>query len=199
MASSWNWPNIPKRMTPDALIPTVAANCSGCGACVSICPQRALSLTGDTPGQRGHKRAVVDAQRCNGCSQCVPACPRGALTLATPVVAGNLLEALPACLPDELVETLCCSEHVRIERIVSRGHTSAEGFWYDQVEHEFVLLVSGGARLAFADEAVPVEMTAGAWLVIPAHKKHRVEWTDPERDTVWLAVHFTAPTAEDVS
>jgi len=95
------------------------------------------------------------------------------------------------------METLSHSEHVRIERIVSRGHSSSEEFWYDQEEHEFVLLISGRARLAFAGEAVSTEMTAGEWMIIPAHKKHRVEWTDPERDTVWLAVHFTAPVVED--
>ena len=101
----------------------------------------------------------------------------------------NLLSPLPANLPEELVETLCQSPDVRIERIVSRGHVSPPDFWYDQEQHEFVLLVSGRARLAFAD-GTTVELHPGDWLDIPAHKKHRVEWTDPVRDSVWLAVFY---------
>jgi cupin 2 domain-containing protein len=104
----------------------------------------------------------------------------------------NLLQQIPATLPVELVETLCRSDHVRIERIVSRGQASSEGFWYDQDWHEFVLLVSGHARLTFADGAPPVELRPGDWLDIRAHVRHRVEWTDPARDTVWLAVHYAA-------
>ena len=103
---------------------------------------------------------------------------------------GNLFSAIPATLPAELVETLCHSAHVRIERIVSRGHTSPDDFWYDQAEHEFVLLISGCARLAFAEGTPLAELHPGDWLDIPAHKKHRVEWTDPERETVWLAVFY---------
>jgi len=106
------------------------------------------------------------------------------------IAVANLLRELPAELPEELTETLCQKEHVHIERIVSRGHASPPEFWYDQQKHEFVLLVSGRARLAFADGSPPVELAPADWLIIPAHKKHRVEWTDPEQDTVWLAVHY---------
>lgn len=102
----------------------------------------------------------------------------------------NLLSNLPADLPDELIETLARSAHVRIERIVSRGHASPPGFWYDQEQNEFVVLVSGRARLAFADGTPAIDLAPGDWLDIPAHKKHRVEWTDPVRETVWLAVFY---------
>lgn len=102
----------------------------------------------------------------------------------------NLLSPLPASLPEELVEMLCQSHDVRIERIVSRGHASPHDFWYDQEQNEFVLLVSGRARLAFADGSPVIELASGDWLDIPAHKKHRVEWTDPVQDTVWLAVFY---------
>ena len=102
----------------------------------------------------------------------------------------GIFAQIPAALPEELVETLCRSEQVRIERIVSRGHASPEDFWYDQQWHEFVLLVSGRARLAFADGRAPVALSAGDWLDIRAHELHRVEWTDPGQDTVWLAVHY---------
>ncbi len=101
----------------------------------------------------------------------------------------NLFSDIPATLPEELVEILCHTEHIRIERIVSRGHTSPMVFWYDQEWNEFILLVSGRARLAFANARLPIDMAAGDWLVIPAHERHRVEWTDPNLETVWLAVH----------
>lgn len=177
-------------MTADTPIPTVAVNCTGCGACVAACARHALSLSGEAPGQHGRKRAVIDAQRCNGCGQCVPACPRDALTFAPTEAAGNLLGSIPGILPEELVDTLSRSEHVRIERIVSHGHVSPAGFWYDQAEREFVLLVDGRARLAFADGTPDVDLAPGDWLAIPAHKKHRVEWTDPVQESVWLAVFY---------
>jgi cupin 2 domain-containing protein len=102
----------------------------------------------------------------------------------------SLFRQIPAVLPTELVETLCQAEHVRLERIVSRGHASPPDFWYDQDWHEFVLLVSGRARLAFADGTPSVELEPGDWLAIKAHARHRVEWTDPGQDTVWLAAHY---------
>lgn len=101
----------------------------------------------------------------------------------------NLLTRIPATLPDELAETLHQTENVRIERIVSRGHASPPDFWYGQEQNEFVLLVSGRARLTFAD-GTTFDLHPGDWLDIPAHKKHRVDWTDPDLDTIWLAVHY---------
>ena len=106
------------------------------------------------------------------------------------MAVANLLHELPAGLPGELIETLCEAEELRIERIVSRGHTSPPGFWYDQEWHEFVVLIKGRARISFADDSTGIEMHPGDWFVIPAHKKHRVEWTDPAQDSVWLAVHY---------
>src|SRR3954470_19837663 len=99
----------------------------------------------------------------------------------------NLLVDLPRDLPDELFTTLLEATTVRIERIVSHGHTSPEGFWYDQEQHEWVVVLSGAARLRFEEDAV--EMKPGDFLNIPAHRKHRVEWTTPTEPTIWLAVH----------
>ena len=82
----------------------------------------------------------------------------------------NLLSSLPAALPDELAETLVQAKHVRIERIVSHGHTSPEGIWYDQDQHEWVVVLKAAARLRFEDETV--EMPPGDFMNIPAHKKH---------------------------
>jgi cupin 2 domain-containing protein len=100
----------------------------------------------------------------------------------------NLFADLPAQLPEELVETLREAPGLRIERVVSCGHASPDGFWYDQPHSEFVVLLSGRARLRFEDG--PIELIPGSYLDIPAHRRHRVEWTDPAGPTVWLAVHY---------
>ncbi len=81
---------------------------------------------------------------------------------------------------------------LRIERIVSTGQSSPEGFWYDQPEGEWVLLIEGEARLRFADETEARHLKAGDYLDIPAHRRHRVDWTAPTQTTIWLAVHYSA-------
>ena len=101
----------------------------------------------------------------------------------------NLFDDLPSLLPEELIEVLKATTNVRIERIVSYGHASPQGFWYDQDQAEFVVLLRGVARLQIEGDN-PVEMKPGDFINIPAHRRHRVEWTTPNEPTVWLAVHF---------
>lgn len=104
-------------------------------------------------------------------------------------VAVNVFENIPANSPEELVTELLKAEVVRIERIVSSGQASPEGFWYDQDENEWVLLLQGGATLGF-EQGAPVELTPGDFINIPAGHRHRVERTDPDCRTVWLAVFY---------
>ena len=104
----------------------------------------------------------------------------------------NLFDSIPADLPDELIETLFADGGVRIERIVSRGHTTSADSWYDQDESEFVLHVEGAAELEVGGEDAPTRLEKGDWIVLPAHRRRRVSWTAPDRDTVWLAV-FSRP------
>jgi cupin 2 domain-containing protein len=104
--------------------------------------------------------------------------------------AGNLLAALPRKLDAEQTTALVDSESVRIKRVVSTGQASPPGFWYDQDRSEWVLLVAGSAGLLFEGEAAPRVLRPGDYLLIPAHRRHRVAWTDAEHPTVWLAVHF---------
>ncbi len=101
----------------------------------------------------------------------------------------NLFSDIPGDLPDELLETLLDADSVRIERIVSHGHASPKGFWYDQEQHEWVVVLRGAARLRFEADESSVDMKPGDFINIPAHKRHRVEWTTPDEPTVWLAVH----------
>ncbi len=101
----------------------------------------------------------------------------------------NILAGIPDHLPQELVDTLIEHDSIRIERIVSHGHASPAGFWYDQPQHEWVLLLQGSAKLVF-DDAETISLQPGDVMNIPAHKRHRVEWTTPEQPTVWLAIHY---------
>ncbi len=102
----------------------------------------------------------------------------------------NLLQELPDVRTGERVETILAAPGIRIERIVSLGQASPGGFWYDQTESEWVLLLSGAARLRFADEAEAQTIGPGDCIHIAAHRRHRVDWTDPEQPTVWLAVFY---------
>jgi len=110
-----------------------------------------------------------------------------------PPRGGNLFRDLPAPDGGERIDVLSRPAGCRVERIVSRGHRSPEGFWYDQDEDEWVVLLEGAARLAFADGRT-VALAPGDWVELPAHARHRVEWTAPDRATVWLAV-FARPRA----
>lgn len=112
-----------------------------------------------------------------------------------PRTAG-LFDGIPEKIGDELVQTLARSGTLRIERIVSDGHATPPGEWYDQESDEWVLLASGGATLLFADGSEPLHMKPGDHVLIPAHCRHRVERTDPVVKTVWLAVHFDNDRAE---
>ena len=107
--------------------------------------------------------------------------------------SGNLFAALPASRRRERVSTLLTTGRLRLERIVSRGQQTAPGTWYDQPAREWVVLLTGAARLRFEDERRARVLRPGDWLDIAAHRRHRVEWTDPARATVWLALHDRAP------
>lgn len=102
----------------------------------------------------------------------------------------NLRDALPQNLPEEVFTDLLSTEGLRIERIVSQGQCSPESGWYDQDEHEWVLVLEGAGELVFEDGEV-VRLGPGDYCNIPAHRRHRVSWTDPEQLTLWLAVFYT--------
>ena len=103
---------------------------------------------------------------------------------------GNLLRDLPDARGGEVTEILLAAPEMRIERIVSLGQASPPGFWYDQGEAEWVLLLAGRARLRFADESRDRVLGPGDFVQIAPHRKHRVEWTDPAAPTVWLAIFY---------
>lgn len=101
----------------------------------------------------------------------------------------NLFCGIPDALPEEFFQTLAESASVRIERIVSDGHSTKSGEWYDQGWDEWVLLISGGATLQLGDDSPPRVLKPGDHLMIPAGCRHRVESTESGQKTIWLAVH----------
>jgi cupin 2 domain-containing protein len=103
-------------------------------------------------------------------------------------MTSNLFANLPKDLPEEFFETILESQNLRIERIVSLGQSSPEGFWYDQNENEWVILLKGAARLTVGDKTI--DLAPGDFINLLAHTKHRVEWTKPDEPTVWLAVFY---------
>ena len=106
------------------------------------------------------------------------------------VQAGNLFKDIATPGADEQVTLLVEEAGVRIQRIVSHAHASPPGYWYDQDDAEWVMVVSGSAGLLIEGEAVPRSLVAGDYVLIPPHVRHRVEWTAADQPTIWLAVHL---------
>ena len=102
----------------------------------------------------------------------------------------NLYADLPAVMKDESFQEILSRPSLKIERIVSRGHCSPEGFWYDQEGDEWVLLVQGSAGLEVEGDTAVIDRKPGDHVLIPAHRRHRVAWTSESEDTIWLAVHI---------
>jgi cupin 2 domain-containing protein len=102
----------------------------------------------------------------------------------------NIHASLPAEIRDEIFEELVRAEHVRIERIVSRGHSSPAQGWYDQSENEWVIVLEGSGTILF-ENGTEVSLGRGDYLNIPSHARHKVVRTDPDRMTIWLAVFYS--------
>ena len=103
---------------------------------------------------------------------------------------GNIFSGIQKQTPDEILETVLRTHQFKIERIIAKGHATAEGEWYDQDKNEWVLVLKGNAGVLFEGDDGTVTLKTGDYINIPAHRKHRVEWTDPEEETIWLAIHY---------
>ena len=106
------------------------------------------------------------------------------------VKSGNIYSHMTQAVNDEIFDTILSSDRCEIQRIISKGHKSPSGYWYDQERDEWVILLRGAATLKFNNGNKIIEMMPGDYIHIPAHCKHRVESTDPDIETIWLAVHF---------
>ncbi len=101
----------------------------------------------------------------------------------------NIFELIPDEISNELFENILTNENIRIERIVSKGHASPASGWYDQEEHEWVIVLKGEAKIELENQAT-VHLVGGSYLNIPARTRHKVSWTDSGTETIWLAIYY---------
>lgn len=101
----------------------------------------------------------------------------------------NIFESIPDHLDEEIYEVLVQSDHVTIERIISKGQRSPESGWYDQERNEWVIVLKGEAVISF-DNGKEINLKVGSHINITAHKKHKVLWTNPKTETIWLAIYY---------
>ncbi|MEM1369277.1 MAG: cupin domain-containing protein [Cyanobacteria bacterium P01_H01_bin.15] len=102
---------------------------------------------------------------------------------------GNIFEKIPSDISNEVFELLAQKNGVKIERIISKGHSSPETGWYDQDQSEWVIVLKGAAEISFENGSV-VGLNEGDYLLIEPHEKHKVTNTSTNPETIWLAVHY---------
>jgi len=101
----------------------------------------------------------------------------------------NFFDAIPSDLNAEVFESLVESNNVKVERIISKGHSSPDVGWYEQAQNEWVIVLKGSAIISF-DDKPSISLSAGDYLNIAALQKHKVSWTAPDTETIWLAIHY---------
>ena len=101
----------------------------------------------------------------------------------------NIFESIPKNLDQEVFELLVQSKNVKIERILSKGHTSPKIGWHDQEKNEWVIVLKGEAGISF-EQGKEFNLKAGDYINIPANTKHKVTWTTQKSETIWLAIHY---------
>ena len=105
------------------------------------------------------------------------------------MASNNVFSNIPTNIMQEVFEDLLNKDNIRIERIISQGQVSPESGWYDQEEHEWVLVLEGAGKVLFED-GNEVSLEKGDYINILKHTKHKVSWTDPKQVTIWLAVFY---------
>ena len=101
----------------------------------------------------------------------------------------NIFSEIPKDLKEEIFEDIIKTNNLKIERIISHGHTSPKTGWYESEQNEWVIVLKGEAILSF-ENSEDVRLNAGDYINIPALKKHKVSWTLPNEETIWLAIHY---------
>jgi len=105
------------------------------------------------------------------------------------VLKKNIFDNILSNIPEEIIESLIDSNGIKVECIISKGHISPKEFWYDQDKNKFVILLKRSAKLLFENDE-QIILSEGDYISIPSHKKHHVEWTDSETETIWLAIFY---------
>ncbi|MER3447746.1 MAG: hypothetical protein C4291_13335 [Candidatus Dadabacteria bacterium] len=106
------------------------------------------------------------------------------------MMPNSIFSNIPNSVPDEIFETLLEADSFNLKRIISTGQATPRGKWYDQDDNEWVIMLSGSAGLLFEGDGEVCMMKPGDYVHIPAHRRHRIEWTDANQKTVWLALHY---------
>ncbi len=104
--------------------------------------------------------------------------------------SGNIFSQLPRKNTEEVFHDLLKSDSTHLERIVSFGQKTPPGEWLTQDHHEWVMVLQGQACLLIQGCDDAYRMSPGDYLLIPRGQAHRVEWTDPHQETIWLALHY---------
>jgi cupin 2 domain-containing protein len=105
--------------------------------------------------------------------------------------AASLLENIPTEIPQEIFQDILKTDSLRIERIISKGHATPKDDWYEQSENEWVLVIQGQAQLRFEKGQQIIQMTPGMYVDIKAGVRHKVQWTNPQVETIWLAIFYS--------
>ena len=108
----------------------------------------------------------------------------------------NIFLEVPDLMKGEIFETLLKTDHLKLERIISSGQATPPGKWYDQATDEWVILLKGSAGLVIRRQKEIMVLHPGDYVHILAHQRHRVEWTDPRQETIWLALHYSGSGSE---
>jgi cupin 2 domain-containing protein len=103
---------------------------------------------------------------------------------------GNIFAKMPRGKGREVVQELVGNKKLRLERIISTGQVTPVGVWLQDRRDEWVVVLKGKAVLRFEGRKGLMRLEAGDYLLIPRNTRHRVEWTRPGRETVWVAVYF---------
>tara|TARA_B100000315_G_C14586593_1_gene593352 strand:+ start:2754 stop:3077 length:324 start_codon:yes stop_codon:yes gene_type:complete len=106
------------------------------------------------------------------------------------VDGGNLFSNIPSHLPDEVFDDVIAGRDWRVERIVSKGHSTPKDVWLCQDINEWVILLKGSAGILFEGVNELIVLKPGDYITINARRRHRVEWTDDTQETIWLAMHY---------
>jgi len=101
----------------------------------------------------------------------------------------NIYQNIPQRTDDEFFENLVNKDGIKIQRIVSQGHTSPKSGWYVQKDNEWVIVIEGEAVITY-ENGDKLNLQKGDYINIPAFTKHKVSWTDPDIKTIWVAVHY---------
>jgi len=109
--------------------------------------------------------------------------------MADTIKVNNIFEHIPLQLSEEIFEPIIDTDKIKIERILSKGHSSPKQGWYKQDHDEWVVVLRGSATIE-CEHAKSLQLDEGSYINIPAGTKHKVIWTHPDVETLWLAVHY---------